>query len=106
MKTNVYFAKTNAYNAVIFDRPEENYCLIMEGNSEGYLDGVVDLYEHYDADSERTVEQIVEELKHHLFAQVDLLDPTDTYDTHFDYDDADEFFEDFEELIFIGSYEN
>ena len=43
MKTNIYFFKTNAYNAVIFDQCNGHYFL-NEGDRNGFIDGIVDLY--------------------------------------------------------------
>lgn len=101
MKTNIYFGTTTGDNSVIFDRPSENYCIILDGDSRGFLDGVVDLSDSY----ERTPEIIAEELKHHLLDDITWLDPIDTSDTHFDYADREEFFQVFEELVLVGSYE-
>lgn len=43
MKTNIYFFKTNAYNAVVFDQCNGHYFL-NEGDRNGFIDGIVDLY--------------------------------------------------------------
>lgn len=43
MKTNIYFFKTNAYNAVVFDQCNGHYFL-NEGDHNGFIDGIVDLY--------------------------------------------------------------
>lgn len=50
MKTNIYFLKTNAFNAVIFDQENGHY-FMTEGDHNGYIDGTVDLYSDNATDS-------------------------------------------------------
>lgn len=87
---NIYFVKTNAYNAVVFDNPDEKYCLMFDGNSKGMFDGI-DLYADNAAEQYKT-----------LYANAEYIDPIDIGDTHFDYENRDTFFDDFEEVELIG----
>lgn len=50
MKTNIYFFRTNAFNAVIFDQENGHY-FMTEGDRNGYIDGNVDLYSDNAVDS-------------------------------------------------------
>lgn len=43
MKTNIYFFRCNAYNAVVFDQQNGHYFL-TEGDHNSFIDGKIDLY--------------------------------------------------------------
>ena len=43
MKTNIYFFRCNAYNAVVFDQQNGHYFL-TEGDRNSFIDGKIDLY--------------------------------------------------------------
>lgn len=100
-KVNVYYGRTNSYNSVIFDIPEKGYCVITEGDKNGFFDGVIDLCPHAD---DRTVEDICVALKAY-FSEPDLIDIPDDSNTHYDYEDRDEFFDGYE-LFHICSLRN